>query len=184
MRRLSPKSYTDVELDQVQATYGLTFPADFVALLKDPAPWHGYDWRSDDLLIRNALAAPLSGLIFDVENNELWPQAWGPRPADAVQREQIVTDIVAAAPKLIPLYGHRYLPCEPEETGNPVFSIHQSDIIYYGENLADYLAREFGAAVPRPPSGPFKRIRFWSEPAESSQDWLPLTSDLRTSANP
>ncbi len=28
--------------------------------------------------------------------------------------------------------------------GNPVFSVHQTDIIYYGKNLWDYFEQEFG----------------------------------------
>jgi len=35
------------------------------------------------------------------------------------------------------------MPAEPHQTENPVFSIHQADIICYGFDLADYLRREF-----------------------------------------
>jgi hypothetical protein len=46
-------------------------------------------------------------------------------------------------PKLLPISGHRYLAAEPCLSGNPVFSIMQTDIIYYGANLAHYLLNEF-----------------------------------------
>ena len=71
---------------------------------------------------------------------------------------------VAQAPRLIPVMGHRYIPAEPELAGNPVFSVYQTDIIYYGVDLATYLRCEFGQldhvnAVREEA----RRIRFWSE---------------------
>ena len=57
---------------------------------------------------------------------------------------------------------------EPHESGNPIFSIVQSDIIYYGYNLEDYFEREF-VDTRRPFSGPFKHIRFWSHFVERNE---------------
>ena len=73
------------------------------------------------------------------------------------------------APKLIPLFGHRFLPDRPREAGNPVFSVYQTDIIYYGTNLANYFANEFHLDIGAPrcrPEEPIKRIEFWSAFAE------------------
>jgi hypothetical protein len=52
--------------------------------------------------------------------------------------------LVAAAPGLIPVFGHRYLLARPCVVGNPVLSVYQSDIIVYGEDLRGYLLIEFG----------------------------------------
>lgn len=59
-------------------------------------------------------------------------------------REQYdqLKDVFAKVPKLIPLFGHRYLREEPFERGNPVFSIHQTDVICDGIDLPDWLQRE------------------------------------------
>lgn len=35
-------------------------------------------------------------------------------------------------------------PSTPAQQGNPIFSVHQTDIIYYGENSSQYLLIEFG----------------------------------------
>jgi hypothetical protein len=48
--------------------------------------------------------------------------------------------------------------------GNPVFSVHQTDIIYYGVDLRDYLIHEFLAREnvgvwPIPAS--VRRVPFW-----------------------
>ena len=164
-RRLWAEGYTQSELDTAQAKYDLVFPPDLVALLRDRRPVLGYDWRSDDKEIRHMLRWPLEGLLFDVENNALWWPEWGDRPATAEARAEVLAKVVAAAPKLIPLVSHRYLPAEPHENGNPVFSVYQSDVIYYGSDLADYFDREF-VSQDRPLSQPIKRIRFWSDLVE------------------
>jgi hypothetical protein len=153
--------YTAAELDDAQARFGLRFPPDLVALLRDRRLLQGYDWTGPEEPIRRRLSWPLEGLLFDVENG-LWRPEWGERPARAEERAEIVTALVARAPPLIPIFSHRYLPAEPVEAGNPVLSVYQSDIIYCGRDLEDYFAREFGGGT-EPVDGPVRRIRFWSD---------------------
>jgi hypothetical protein len=83
------------------------------------------------------------GLQFDVEHNDLWRPSWGPKPATLSGQQERVRELVQAAPKLIPIIGHRYLLAEPCTAGNPVFSVWQSDIVVYGADLRDYLVFEF-----------------------------------------
>jgi hypothetical protein len=163
MRYSWTSGYTKGELDSAQARYGLTFPPDLVALLLDRRPTQGWDWRTDDEGIRRALDHPLSGLQFDVEHGLWWPE-WGERPETLAERTEIVTAAVASASRLIPLIGRRYLPEEPCEAMNPVFSVMQSDVIYYGANLADFFRRQFGAFRHGVGAmGPVKYIPFWSD---------------------
>eukprot|EP01130_Rhizamoeba_saxonica_P005177 TRINITY_DN2071_c1_g1_i1.p1 TRINITY_DN2071_c1_g1~~TRINITY_DN2071_c1_g1_i1.p1 ORF type:complete len:250 (-),score=54.85 TRINITY_DN2071_c1_g1_i1:123-872(-) len=83
------------------------------------------------------------GFHFDIENNGLWKDEWGSMPDDIQQRKNTFDQIFASAPKLIPVYGHRY--AFSSETNCPaVLSVHQSDIIVYGETFEEYLANEFG----------------------------------------
>ncbi|MCP4084980.1 MAG: hypothetical protein GY745_08005 [Actinomycetia bacterium] len=49
---------------------------------------------------------------------------------------------MATAPMLIPVYAHRYLPSEPCRSGNPVLSVMQTDVIYYGQNLVEYVEND------------------------------------------
>lgn len=164
--------YTQGELDEAQEKYDLLFPPDLVALFRERRPVLGYDWRSDDKEIRQMLSWPLEGLLFDVESNGLWWPEWGERPIEAKDRETVLGEVLAKAPALIPLISHRYLPTEPHEAGNPVFSIHQSDVIYYGADLADYFERELGDNR-LPLRTPIKRIRFWSELVDRAGRSLP-----------
>jgi hypothetical protein len=160
--RIWAEGYTQHDLDVAQETFGLTFPPDLIALFLERRPVRGWDWRSDGANIRQMLEWPLQGLLFDVDHNDLWWPEWGERPDTAETRAEVLRDLVNQAPKLVPLFSHRYIPSEPNESGNPIFSIYQSDIIYYGADLADYFEREFRNARG-PVVGPVKRIRFWSD---------------------
>jgi hypothetical protein len=159
------KGYTQDELDDAQQRFGLVFPPDLVALLRDRRPVGGHDW-TDDAGIRRMLEWPFDGLLFDVENNHLWWPEWGERPVSPDARKEVLRSVISRAPKLIPLMSHRFIPEEPYEEDNPVFSVHQSDVIYYGANLSDYFEREFNGWNSRPWPDQIKRIRFWSELVE------------------
>lgn len=170
MRERWTNGYSADELDAAQDRYELRFPPDLVELLLDRRPIDGWDWRTDDSGIQRALEHPLDGLLFDLEHNDLWWPEWGERPDSPVDRAEILRAIVCAAPRLIPLIGHRYIPEEPHEAGNPVFSVMQSDVICYGADLADYFEREFYPAPwpGRPVSDGVKFVPFWSELVEKN----------------
>jgi hypothetical protein len=134
------------EIAKIQNELGFKLPDDFVYLLqniKDEAavlfPWSKFDKKQYD----GQIAWVLKGIEFDVENNNLWIPRWGERPTDLSAALEIARNDFPSWPKLLPIYGHRFLAAEPCQAGNPVFSIMQSDIIYYAANLAHYLLNEF-----------------------------------------
>ena len=69
---------------------------------------------------------------------------------------------------LIPIYSHRYMPAAPAPAGSPVFSVHQTDVIYYGSDLVSYFQSEFFNIPDR--KSPTHRVDFWSELAEGQ--WI------------
>ena len=146
--------------------YGLRFPPDFVEFLSASRPMETYDWSIDNPAIWQMLNWPAEGLIFDVEHNALWLADWGPRPEIPEARAEVVRAVVHEAPPLIPVYSHRYIPAEPNEAGNPVFSVYQADIIVYGFNLKDYVGRETGHCDEVEWPDQIKHIRFWSHLVE------------------
>jgi hypothetical protein len=77
---------------------------------------------------------------------------------------------MAKVPTLIPIYGHRYLPAAPAPAGSPVFSVYQTDVVYCGDNLLDYVAHEFHTPPPHPTRDDRPHIRFWSDLAESADE--------------
>jgi hypothetical protein len=160
------------ELAHAERTFGFEFPADlqeFLALGL-PASNGWVNWRSDDEhVIGDLLGRPLRGICFDIEHNDFWVQDWGTRPAKLAEAFAVAARVVAAAPILIPIYSHRYIPATPTSAGNPVFSVHQTDVVYYGTDLLDYLQNEFQSAFGRIGSSACmgtRRIPFWSQLAE------------------
>ena len=129
-----------------------------------------YNWVLDVEELREYFAWPLEGLLESVKSS-LWRPSWGERPSSLEARESRVRELVAAAPKLIPIFEHRYLLAEPHAAGNPVLSVYGSDIVVYGADLRDYFAHEFaGIAGPSRrysvPPGEEDRLRaipFWGE---------------------
>jgi hypothetical protein len=103
----------------------------------------------------------VEGIYFDVVHAGFWPRGWPSRPDSPADTREIVAQRVAEAPALIPIYGHRGIPNEPLEPGNPVFSVMQTDVIIYGDDLATYLRHEFHGA-PSPRKLPERSIRFWT----------------------
>ncbi|NGM50156.1 SMI1/KNR4 family protein [Caulobacter sp. 602-2] len=160
--------YTEAELDAAQARFGFLFPPDLRALLLEHRLAGALDWTRDHEAIAEAFAWPYEGLLFDVGNNGLWWPEWGPRPDRADERAAALRRAVDAAPRLIPVLGHRYMPETPGEAGNPLFSVHQADVIVYGIDLSHYLQVEFGGdAAPFDVNrGRLKTIPFWSELVE------------------
>ncbi|WP_430783566.1 hypothetical protein [Actinoplanes sp. G11-F43] len=147
------------ELDAVESEFGFHFAPDHREFLAAGLPtgpgWP--DWRSPDRSgLRAALTAPVEGVLVDVAENDFWYDGWGPAFGDRVATARAALMI---APRMVPLYHHRYLPAVI--AGHPVLSIHRSDVIGYGADLADWLHREFGLGAPAP-----RRVRpsvpFWS----------------------
>jgi hypothetical protein len=159
------KGYTQAELDGAQEKFGLLFPPDLMALLRDRRPVDGHVW-TDEVAIRRALEWPIDGLLSSVGRGFIWRPEWGDKPVSPHARAEVLRDVLSRAPKLIPLITHRYLPQQPHEAGNPVFSVFYSDVIHYGADLEDYFEREFTGNIDRPWPHEVKRIAFWSDLAE------------------
>jgi len=164
------RGLTTEELLRAEQTYAIRFPPDLRELLQQALPYGESfpDWRNFSARnvksIRESLNWPLDGLLFDVENNRFWPERWGPRPRQLEQAKAAAEKHFEHVPKLIPVRGHRYLPATPYEAGNPVFSVHQTDVIPYGENLADYFEIEYRHKLYEEMN--FERIKpidFWGE---------------------
>jgi hypothetical protein len=170
---------TDAEIIAVERRFGFKFPPDLREFLQTALP-RGQrfpDWRSgDEAELRDWLDTPRQGVLFDVEYNKFWLDEWGPRPAALSEALRIASDLVTAAPKLIPIYSNGMLPDEPHLAGNPVFSVHQTDIIVFGLDVADYLRTVFKLpdVEPCPEQVPqIRPIRFWDLDRFQQVRWGP-----------
>ncbi len=153
---------SDDEFARVEATYGFRFADDHRAFLAaglpvdtwgeesvpgesraHQRPWP--DWRSaepDEL--RAMLDRPVEGVLFDIEHDVFWDRSWGARPDDPADALRLAADRLAEVPRLVPVYGHRFVPAGAGTYGHPVLSVWQTDVIFYGLDLADYVEHEFG----------------------------------------
>jgi len=134
------------EIVSIEAELGFGLPPDFVYLfqnLQDPGgvffPWRDFDKRRYDELIDGVF----HGIAFDIEHAGFWHERWDERPQQLPAALEIARSDFLSWPKLLPMCGHRFLAAEPCLSGNPVFSIMQTDIIYYGADLGHYLMLEF-----------------------------------------
>lgn len=158
------------EINKIEGLYEINFPPDLKEFLCIALPVSNkfINWRDmsegNIRSIKDKLSWPLEGMIFDIENNEFWYSGWGSKPNDLEEAIEICKNEFKKIPKLIPIYSHRYIPSEPQEVGNPIFSVYQTDIIYYGEDLLAYLQIEFD--IKKYEDMDFesiKDIRFWSD---------------------
>jgi len=172
---------SDAEIALVEQKYQFHFPADLGKFLSialptsPPGPGWFANWRlaaagdhDTEQRIADALDWPAQGICFDVERNGFWMEEWEPRPPKMDQATAVARQKINEAPRLIPIFSHRYIPAEPDSPGNPVFSVYQTDIIHCGANLASYLEAEFlGGKVPTE-LATLRPIRFWSRLVEVS----------------
>lgn len=160
---------TEEELGRVEQAFGFRFPPDLRLVLQFMLPVsEGFpDWRNErvqDLI--EWFDAPAEGIAFDVEENDFWMEQWGERPDDVDDAIEDARRHVAQAPILVPVFSHRFIPARPEEAGNPVFSVVESDVIVFGNDLASYFHTEFDVPLPEWAAQMPKRIEFWSDLVE------------------
>ncbi len=176
-----------LQIQLIESQLGFRMPEDFAFLLqniRDPGevlfPWSNFKKQKYDDMI----AWILKGIEFDIHANNLWLRRWGERPAESsVALEKARTDF-KTWPKLLPVYGHRFLAAEPRRSDNPVFSIWQTDIVCYGANLAHYLANEF---VQRDVARHVlkqnvQKIEIWSDFIDNRKEFLTEGMDAETTA--
>ncbi|MGL4942126.1 MAG: hypothetical protein ACRC46_02920 [Thermoguttaceae bacterium] len=170
---------TDGEVRAVEERFLFRFPPDLRQLLQMalPVSERFYHWRSAlaDAKIAEQIEKmfdwPRDGILFDVEHNNFWIRhdvpgilAWEPKPTTLEKQLETASQHLSSYVKLIPIYSHRYIPAEPFEEGNPVFSVYQADIICYGDSLENYFRNEFWHSRSRRKlSKNIKHIPFWSD---------------------
>lgn len=158
---------SEAEFEAIESRSGFRFPPDLRACLASAMPTGaGFpNWRS-----RSAFQDPWNTIRerikFDIRQG-VWCERFAPRPDSIERRIQVADAYLEKVPKVIPVYSHRFLPTDPLEPGNPVLSIHQTDAIYYGEDLAGYLEIEFFGRPHRSiDASRLRNIEFWTDMVE------------------
>ena len=168
------RGLTDAEFASVHERFGFHFNPDHRSLLATALPlgdgWP--DWRNgDDLKLGAWLDRVAEGFIWDAlhQTPPFWPASWGKLPSTSEEVAITVRRELGAWPRLVPIFGHRFTPGAPSPSGSPVFSAWQTDIIYYGANLVEYLTNEFPLGKGRKSLSPITvRVPYWSRFVESA----------------
>ncbi len=144
---LEPGLTTD-EFDQIQNIYDVEFPAplhDFLGSIL-PVSKGFYNWRNFSKhnveFIKACMQFPVE-YICNQTNEVDWNEEWGIEPTNEEVRDDEIRKRALNAPKLIPIYLHRYMPLG-HFNRYPIISIHGIDVIYYGKDINDYIRNEFG----------------------------------------
>lgn len=156
------------EMEKIEKTYGIQFPKSLRIFLMEALPVSTgfYNWRdfqpTNVRRIKQVMDLPVKQIRECAQEVE-WNEEWGEEPDSGADREQVVRKRLECAPRLLPVYAHRYIPVM-ESDDPPIISVHDTDVIYYGKNLADYFEVEFG----KKKHGEIKALRmeqipFWSE---------------------
>ena len=166
------RGLSDKEVSRLQDKYDFTFGPEHRAFIQSAVPFGESwpDWRGDsDAHLRGRLDWPVEGVVFDVHKNGFWPASWGDRPVAKADREREARVHLARVPTLVPVYSHRYLASDPKFMPSPVFSVYQTDVIVYGDDLLDYVAHEFRVPPLHRSESERTHVPFWSDLAQGAE---------------
>lgn len=184
---------SESQITGIERRFGVQFPKDYRLFLRTihatDRPMKGigytagnsieaierpgfYNWMTEQGAIRNAVEGEFEGLATDVEHY-LWFPSWGQRPESVEERWHAFRKIYESAPRLIPIFGHRFLLSDESGAGSAVLSMHHSDVILHASNLRDFLLTEFtelfgneDLKVTSDMSqayGRLQKVKFWGE---------------------
>ncbi len=159
---------TDEEISIIENRYDISFPKSLKDFYKKGVPvsegfvnWR--DFSSENVeYIKNLIYSTFSDVSENAEDI-YWNDEWGDEPEDTEEIAKIIKEKLKSAPKLIPIYSHRYVPMSTSDNP-PVISVHEIDIIYYGADLFDYFNIEFGKKKQSDIDFEnIQKIPFWTE---------------------
>lgn len=138
---------SDEEICWIEHEYEIVFPEELKSFYKEVLPISKgfYNWRDKHnenvTEIKRVMSVPVQGIVENVEEID-WNEEWGQEPENLNERKRHIYDMALKAPKLIPIFSHRYI-ASFECKNPPIFSIYGTDIIYFAKSLADYFLVEF-----------------------------------------
>ena len=157
---------SDEEIQKVETIYGIEFSEQWLAVYQQLLPisegfynWRDFSAENIEHIKRN-LADPYDGILNSLDEL-VWDASWGNEPTTLLDRNVQIRKMLESAPRLIPLYGHRFLPSY-ENQEMPILSVVDLDIIYYGKDLYDYFEIEFGNRELSLSLKDYNPVPFWT----------------------
>lgn len=160
---------TNHTIKTIEEIYEIRFPNSLKKFYKTVLPistdneeyplfprWDNLSPKNIDF-IRQLMNAPYQWLRKDIEKGfslSIW-------------EGKTIDKLFENAPKLIPIFSHRYMPIIEGVDDPPIISIVGRDTVYYGHNLSEYLEVEFSSK--RRSTNNFTYIPFWTEIIEENR---------------
>src|SRR5260370_27481276 len=97
------RGLSDAEVEKIERRYSFQFPPDLKSFLEEALPVsRGFpDWRDgSEADLKDSLAWPLEGILFDVEHNGFWMPTWGARPQEIDRATELANTNVYTSPPL------------------------------------------------------------------------------------
>ena len=139
---------SDEEISIIESKYEISFPKSLKDFYKEGVPvsegfinWRDFS-KGNEEFIKDLIESTFSDVSENAEEI-YWNDEWGEEPEDTEEIAKIIKEKLKSAPKLIPIYSHRYMPMSVSDNP-PIISVHEIDVIYYGKDLLDYFKIEFG----------------------------------------
>lgn len=157
----------DEQIKQVEAQYQISFTPEhkeFLKILhsvnkKCPTEFYNekneiytknepyfYNWLTDEKIIKEQMNWPYKTIFYDVKK-KFWLNSWEKRPKLDDELQEVFLNEYQNAPKLVPIYAHRFVVNHHENAENPILSVWGTDTIVYGWNIKHYLLNELGVYV-------------------------------------
>lgn len=156
------------EIEQIEKIYDIVFPESLRKFIMTVLPISKgfYNWRNMDgrniEYIKQRIYEPAK-YICDTPEEIYWCDDWGKKPRDEEYLKEVVRKKLSKAPRLLPIYIHRYMPMILENNP-PIISVHGVDVIYYGKDIEDYFKVEFGNKNQSEIDfNNIKPIQFWTD---------------------
>lgn len=144
---------TEQSLSKIESQLQGGIPQDLRLLLSKAVPIYAPGDESKDIFprwdcniddtIQNSQKFVKDLMAADIETEGYWNSLFGKQPIDKNLALKHALEYLDECPKLIPIYGHRYMIMNNNES--PILSYHgPMDTIIYASNIVDFLALDFG----------------------------------------
>lgn len=160
------RGLAEADVVAARAAFGCPMPPELEVLLRTAVPVSAKWARWADgaeVVASEAREWIHHAFAFDIEHNDYWHAHLGPRPENTADAVGHALAVVAAAPPLFPVFAHRFLTSHSPGP-RAVLSVWQAgDSIFYGNDLADYLATEFRIERPAWSADATPRVPVWED---------------------
>ena len=169
----------EAELSRAEEMVNIRFPASLREVLRLglPVGWGDYppdlfprwnDFTAENVeRLRDWIEQPVQWLKRDVDRNGFWADSWGAKPEDAEKTTARFDEIAAQAPRLIPLFGHRFTVSGTFSDDPPIFSSVGMDTIRYGSNFDGWIRAELDRDWTGGNKETVPRVPFWDDVVEA-----------------